>query len=104
MFRAGSRRKPTKVIPSCSANSTASDDGAGRVLALETLTNTPAVANVIREAKTYMLPGIIQTGKKQGMQLMDDALVELYDGGYISAEETYARADQKQQVRQHIGQ
>ncbi|MEO6870801.1 MAG: PilT/PilU family type 4a pilus ATPase, partial [Chthoniobacterales bacterium] len=37
-------------------------DGEGRVLALEILTNTPAVANVIREAKTYMLPGIIQTG------------------------------------------
>ena len=33
------------------------------------------MANVIREAKTYMLPGIIQTGKKQGMQLMDDALM-----------------------------
>src|SRR4030095_3338461 len=42
-------------------------DGTGRVLALEILTNTPAVANVIRENKTYMLPGIIQTGKKQGM-------------------------------------
>src|SRR5256714_3202289 len=37
-------------------------DGQGRVLALETLTNTAAVANVIREAKTFMLPGIIQTG------------------------------------------
>src|SRR5881409_612716 len=54
-------------------------DGTGRVLALETLTNTPAVANVIREAKTYMLPGIIQTGKKQGMRLMDDALIDLYE-------------------------
>src|SRR5438552_2110734 len=43
-------------------------DGQGRVLALEILTNTPAVANVIREARTFMLPGIIQTGKKQGMQ------------------------------------
>jgi twitching motility protein PilT len=74
----------------------------GRVLALETLTNTPAVANVIREAKTYMLPGIIQTGKKQGMQLMDDALLDLYHGGYISAEETYARSDQKQQMRQQL--
>ncbi len=52
-------------------------DGKGRVLALETLTNTPAVANVIRESKTYMLPGIIQTGKKQGMQLMGDALTAL---------------------------
>jgi twitching motility protein PilT len=78
------------------------DDGAGRVLALETMTNTPAVANVIREAKTYMLPGIIQTGRKQGMQLMDDSLVDLYGRGLISAEETYARAEQKQQVRPHL--
>ena len=77
-------------------------DGTGRVLALETLSNTPAVSNVIREAKTYMLPGIIQTGKKQGMRLMDDALAELYDRGLISDEEAYARSDQKQAMRQHI--
>src|SRR6266571_2644544 len=78
-------------------------DGTGRVLALETLTNTPAVANVIRESKTYMLPGIIQTGKKQGMQLMDDTLVDLYDRGVISAEEAYARADQKKEMRTRVG-
>ncbi len=78
-------------------------DGLGRVMALETLTNTPAVANVIREAKTYMLPGIIQTGKKQGMQLMDDALVELFNAGYISADEAYARAEQKQTMREQLG-
>src|SRR5881296_1883725 len=78
-------------------------DGTGRVLALEILTNTPAVANVIREAKTYMLPGIIQTGKKQGMRLMDDALIDLYDRGLISGEEAYERADQKSVVRQHVG-
>src|SRR6267378_3406607 len=77
-------------------------DDRGRVLALETLTNTPAVANVIREAKTYMLPGIIQTGKKQGMQLMDDALVDLYDRGFINAEEACARADQKQEMRTRV--
>jgi twitching motility protein PilT len=77
-------------------------DNSGRVLALETLTNTPAVANVIREAKTFMLPGIIQTGKKQGMQLMDDALVDLYDRGLISADEALARADQKQPMRAHL--
>src|SRR6476620_5133020 len=71
-------------------------DGKGRVLALETLTNTPAVANVIREAKTYMLPGIIQTGKKQGMQLMDDALVVLRERGLITAEEADARLEHKQ--------
>jgi twitching motility protein PilT len=77
-------------------------DGKGRVLALETLTNTPAVANVIRESRTYMLPGIIQTGKKQGMQLTDDALVDLYNRGLISAEETYARAEQKQEMRTRL--
>lgn len=80
-----------------------SADGKSRVLALETLTNTPAVANVIREAKTYMLPGIIQTGKKQGMQLMDDALLDLYKGGLISADEALARAEQKQAMREQVG-
>jgi len=77
-------------------------DGTGRVLALEILTNTPAVANVIRENKTYMLPGIIQTGKKQGMRLMDDTLIDLYERGLISAEEAYVRADQKHIVRPHL--
>lgn len=77
-------------------------DRAGRVLALETLTNTPAVSNTIRESRTFMLPGIIQTGRKQGMQLMDDALIELHSKGLISAEEALARADQKQIVRPHV--
>src|ERR1700693_3176444 len=77
-------------------------DGKGRVLALEILTNTPAVANVIRESRTYMLPGIIQTGKKQGMQLIDDALVDLCNRGLIGAEEVYARAEQKQEISQRL--
>ena len=77
-------------------------DGTGRVLALEILTNTPAVANVVRENKTFMLPGIIQTGKKQGMRLMDDALIDLCQRGLIDAEEAYVRADQKHIVRQHL--
>ena len=77
-------------------------DGKSRVLALEILTNTPAVANVIREARTFMLPGIIQTGKKQGMQLMDDALAELYNRGLITAEEAVARAEQKGEMRAQL--
>ena len=77
-------------------------DGKGRVLALEILTNTAAVANVIRESGTHMLPGIIQTGKKQGMQLMDDALVDLATRGLISLEEAYARAEQKQEVKSRL--
>ncbi|MGV3531865.1 MAG: type IV pilus twitching motility protein PilT [Chthoniobacteraceae bacterium] len=77
-------------------------DGKGRVLALEILTNTPAVANLIREAKTFMLPGVMQTGKKQGMKLMDDSLMELYDAGLISQEEAYSRSEQKALMRQHF--
>jgi twitching motility protein PilT len=77
-------------------------EGKGRVLALEILTNTPAVANVIREARTYMLPGIIQTGKKEGMQLMDDALVDLCTRGLITAEEAITRADQRSEMKARV--
>jgi twitching motility protein PilT len=70
-------------------------DGSGRVVALEVMVNTPAVANLIREAKTFMLPGVIQTGKKLGMKLMDDSLLELMQEGVISANEAYDRAEQK---------
>lgn len=76
-------------------------NGKGRVLALEILTNTPAVANVIRESRTFMLPGIIQTGRKQGMRLMDDSLQQLYSDGVITAEEAVARAEHKDAMREH---
>jgi twitching motility protein PilT len=77
-------------------------DGKGRVLALEILVNTPHVASTIRDGKTFMLPGIMQTGRKLGMQLMDDSLMAYYDKGFISQEEAYARAEQKQLMRQHF--
>jgi len=78
-------------------------DGTGRVLAIEILMNTPAVGNVIRESKTFMLPGIIQTGKKLGMRLMDDSLKELFETGMISAEEAVYRAEQKALMMQLTG-
>jgi twitching motility protein PilT len=70
-------------------------DGQGRALALEILINTPAVASVIRDAKIFMLPGIMQTGKRQGMQLMDDSLLHLLQQGLITPEEAFDRAEQK---------
>lgn len=70
-------------------------DGSGRIMALEMLVNTAAIANCIREGKTFMIPGLIQTGKAQGMRLMDDSLQELYSAGIISAEECYTRANDK---------
>ncbi|MBU3664298.1 MAG: PilT/PilU family type 4a pilus ATPase [Chthoniobacterales bacterium] len=78
-------------------------DGTGRALAIEILMNTPAVANVIREAKTFMLPGIIQTGKKLGMKLMDDSLADLFRAGMISADEAVSRAEQKPLMKQVCG-
>jgi twitching motility protein PilT len=70
-------------------------DGQGRIMALELLVNTPAVSNSIREGKTFMLPGIMQTGKAVGMISMDDSLKNLYSAGLISREETHSRADDK---------
>lgn len=78
-------------------------DGKGRALAIEILMNTPAVGNVIREAKTFMLPGIIQTGRKLGMQLMDDSLRDLFQAGIISAEEAVYRAEQKNDMMRLTG-
>ncbi len=70
-------------------------DGKGRVLALEIMTNTPAIANLIREGKNFMLPGQMQIGRRQGMRLMDDSLLELFNQGLIAADETYERAENK---------
>ncbi len=70
-------------------------DGTGRVLALEVMTNTPAVANLIREGDNHMLPGVMQTGKKQGMRLMDDSLMELYEQNIITSDEAYSRSQNK---------
>ncbi|HVE16845.1 MAG TPA: type IV pilus twitching motility protein PilT [Chthoniobacterales bacterium] len=78
-------------------------DNKGRALAMEILMNTPAVANIIREAKTFMLPSVIQTGRRLGMQQMDDSLIELYQAGIITGEEALARAEQKTLMRQVTG-
>ncbi|MDF1826244.1 MAG: type IV pilus twitching motility protein PilT [Verrucomicrobiales bacterium] len=78
-------------------------DGTGRELALELLVNTPAVSSLIREGKTFMLPGVMQTGKKIGMIMMDDALLNLYNEGKISKEEALGRAIDPPTLRAAIG-
>lgn len=74
-------------------------DGTGRVLALELLVNTAAVSNCIREGKTFMLPGVMQTGKNVGMITMDESLRKLYVQGLVTAEEALYRAEDKNQMR-----
>ncbi len=58
--------------------------GRGRVAAYEFMVVTPAIANLIRENKTYRIDSSIQTGKKLGMQLLDEHLWRLYDSGRIN--------------------
>jgi twitching motility protein PilT len=70
-------------------------DGNGRVMALELLVNNPAVSATIRDGKTFMLGGIMQTGKNIGMITMDDSLRNLYSQGLISREECLSRAEDK---------
>ena len=64
----------------------------GRVAGYEFLVITPAISNLIRENKTYRIDSAIQTGKKYGMQLLDDHLWQLYDTGICAAEECIERA------------
>jgi twitching motility protein PilT len=52
------------------------DTQGGRVALYELLVNSPAAANLIREGKTYQLPGVIQTGQQMGMQNFDQSLAE----------------------------
>jgi len=61
--------------------------GRGRIAAYEFMVVTPAIANLIRENKTYRIDSSIQTGKKLGMQLLDEHLWKLYDTGVINLEE-----------------
>ncbi|HPC04237.1 MAG TPA: type IV pilus twitching motility protein PilT [Syntrophales bacterium] len=74
-------------------------DRPGRMAALEIMIATPAVRNLIREAKTYQLPSMIQTGKKYGMQLLDDAIMELLNRGVIGADDGYLKANDKARFR-----
>jgi len=74
-------------------------DVKGRIPALEILIANPAVRNLIREAKTHQINSMIQTGKKYGMQLLDDAIMELYEKRRISADDAYAKSNDKGRFR-----
>lgn len=57
--------------------------GVGRVLALEIMTGTPAVRNLVREQQVEQIPTLMQTGSQFGMKTMDKSLKELFDKGLI---------------------
>jgi len=70
-------------------------DKLGRVAALEIMIANPAVRNLIREGKTYQIPSMIQTGKKYGMQSLDDAIMSLLEKKIISADDAYLKSNDK---------
>jgi twitching motility protein PilT len=74
-------------------------DRKGRVAALEILIANPAVRNLIREGKTHQIPSMIQTGKKYGMILLDDSIMDLFKKGIVSADEAYAKSNEKGRFR-----
>ena len=73
-------------------------DKPGRVAALEILVVDTAIANLVREAKTHQIPGMIQVGKKKGNQPLDDAIMEHLRHARISPEEAYDKCIDKKEV------
>ena len=74
-------------------------DKKDRSPALEILIATPAVRNLVREGKTHQIASMIQTGRKYGMQLLDDAIMEMLKKGWISADDAYAKSNDKGKFR-----
>ena len=77
-------------------------DGSGRVAAWEVLRNTPAVAGLIREAKTFQIPTAMQTGTGAGMMLMDMSLLKLVQEGSVDPRVAYDRALRKEAFEPYL--
>ncbi len=74
-------------------------DVKGRCAAQEILIATPAVRNLVRENKTYQINSAIQTGKKYGMVLLDDAIMDLLEKRKIGADDAYMKSNDKARFR-----
>jgi twitching motility protein PilT len=73
--------------------------GGGRVAALEILLVVPAIANLIREGKTFQIGSFLQTGKSIGMQTLNDALLGLVREGVVDPAEALRRAVQRGELK-----
>ncbi len=72
-----------------------SADGRGRRVAAEVLVVTTGVAQLIREGKTFQIPSSITTGRRVGMQLMDQSLLALVRAGDVDPDEAFLKATDK---------
>ena len=78
-------------------------DGGGRVAAREVMMVTPAIANLIREGKTHMIYGAIDTGAKFGMVPLDRSLADLVNEGLVSATDAMAKSSDPEKFRSLTG-
>jgi twitching motility protein PilT len=78
-------------------------DGRGRIAAFEIMINTPSIAALIRDNKSYRLPSEIQTGSKHGMMSLEAFLVDLYSRGIVSYDEAMSKAQDPQMLLQLLG-
>jgi len=69
--------------------------GGGRIAALEILVTTSAIANLIREGKTFQIPSTQQTAKNEGMTMLSEILADYVKKGIIEAMEGYMKAVDK---------
>ncbi|MBZ0269560.1 PilT/PilU family type 4a pilus ATPase [bacterium] len=77
-------------------------DGRGRRAVVEILVVTAAVSQLIRDAKTFQIPSAIATGRRQGMQLLDQALHDLVRIGEIDPDEAFLKAEDKREFIPHV--
>ena len=77
-------------------------DKPGRVAAFEIMVNTPSIAALIRDNKTFRLNSDIQTGAKFGMVTLDGFLVDKYQQGMISREEVITKSQDPTTVQQKL--
>jgi twitching motility protein PilT len=78
--------------------------GGGRVAAFEMLVVDPAIANLIRENKTFRITSAIQTGQKKGMQLLDDHMFKLWRQGLVDKRDILMKANSVDEMAARIAQ
>jgi len=77
-------------------------DGRGRKAVVEIMFSTPAIANLLMSDKTFQIPNQIQTGRSQGMQLMDQALLDAVQTKQVDPDDAYLHAVDKKSFQRFV--
>ena len=76
-------------------------DGKGRIAVHDIMVSNPAVANMIREGKTFQIPSVMQTGRKDGMQVLDYVLMDAVKNGLVTGPVAWEYANDKTMFQQY---